>query len=204
MWLSLIRCIYLSKFSRWAFRIRGKRSSSCVNCYCNQVLFRTCAPYCHIVTIVLTATCFLASNYLHLYAIYWTCLGSCLQFECLKKSITKFLAGNQCQGNSNFWIGLVVERYRFSWLHLVQVVMAMYQSRDDTQRRQINAFMTAFQEHPQSWTRVFSSHALYRKFFWNFFIGPVSDKFLQVDTILETTQVGYVILKELWFRLRES
>uniref|UniRef100_A0A7S0M413 Exportin-1 n=1 Tax=Cryptomonas curvata TaxID=233186 RepID=A0A7S0M413_9CRYP len=45
---------------------------------------------------------------------------------------------------------------------LDQVVMAMYQSRDDAQRRQINAFMTAFQEHPQSWTRV--------------------------DTILETTQ----------------
>jgi hypothetical protein len=38
--------------------------------------------------------------------------------------------------------------------HVVQVVMAMYQSRDDAQRRQINAFMTAFQEHPQSWTRV--------------------------------------------------
>ncbi len=37
---------------------------------------------------------------------------------------------------------------------LQQVVMAMYQSRDDAQRRQINAFMTAFQEHPQSWTRV--------------------------------------------------
>jgi hypothetical protein len=40
----------------------------------------------------------------------------------------------------------------------VQVVMAMYQSRDDAQRRQINAFMTAFQEHPQSWTRVSLSH----------------------------------------------
>ena len=32
--------------------------------------------------------------------------------------------------------------------------MAMYTSRDDAQRKQINAFMTAFQEHPQAWTRV--------------------------------------------------
>jgi hypothetical protein len=30
----------------------------------------------------------------------------------------------------------------------------MYTSRDESQRKQINAFMTAFQEHPQSWTRV--------------------------------------------------
>ena len=35
-----------------------------------------------------------------------------------------------------------------------QVVMAMYTCRDDAQRKQINAFMTAFQEHPQAWTRV--------------------------------------------------
>ena len=27
--------------------------------------------------------------------------------------------------------------------------MAMYTSRDDAQRKQINAFMTTFQEHPQ-------------------------------------------------------
>lgn len=32
--------------------------------------------------------------------------------------------------------------------------MAMYTCRDDAQRKQINAFMTAFQEHPQAWTRV--------------------------------------------------
>lgn len=35
-----------------------------------------------------------------------------------------------------------------------QVVIAMYTSKDETQRKQINAFMTSFQEHPQSWTRV--------------------------------------------------
>jgi hypothetical protein len=32
--------------------------------------------------------------------------------------------------------------------------MAMYTSKDAVQRNQINAFMTAFQEHPQAWTRV--------------------------------------------------
>jgi hypothetical protein len=32
--------------------------------------------------------------------------------------------------------------------------MAMYTCRDDSQRKQINAFMTAFQEHPQAWSRV--------------------------------------------------
>lgn len=32
--------------------------------------------------------------------------------------------------------------------------MAMYSCRDDNQRKQINAFMTAFQEHPQAWSRV--------------------------------------------------
>eukprot|EP00960_Hanusia_phi_P076603 768584-Hanusia_phi.AAC.3 len=37
---------------------------------------------------------------------------------------------------------------------LDQVVIAMYTCRDETQRKQINAFMTAFQEHPQAWTRV--------------------------------------------------
>mmetsp|Transcript_33911 Transcript_33911/g.66171 ORF Transcript_33911/g.66171 Transcript_33911/m.66171 type:complete len:1090 (+) Transcript_33911:310-3579(+) len=37
---------------------------------------------------------------------------------------------------------------------LDQVVNAMYTSRDEAQRKQINAFMTQFQEHPQSWTRV--------------------------------------------------
>lgn len=37
---------------------------------------------------------------------------------------------------------------------LDQVVMAMYTCRDDNQRKQINAFMTAFQEHPQAWSRV--------------------------------------------------
>lgn len=36
----------------------------------------------------------------------------------------------------------------------LQVVMAMYSCRDDNQRKQINAFMTAFQEHPQAWSRV--------------------------------------------------
>ena len=47
-----------------------------------------------------------------------------------------------------------------SWMHLevlwlvVQVVMAMYTCKDDNQRKQINAFMTAFQEHPQAWSRV--------------------------------------------------
>jgi hypothetical protein len=35
-----------------------------------------------------------------------------------------------------------------------QVVMAMYTSRDDNERKQINAFMTAFQQHPQAWSRV--------------------------------------------------
>mmetsp|Transcript_15108 Transcript_15108/g.50989 ORF Transcript_15108/g.50989 Transcript_15108/m.50989 type:complete len:1084 (-) Transcript_15108:130-3381(-) len=37
---------------------------------------------------------------------------------------------------------------------LDQVVIAMYTCRDEAQRKQINAFMTAFQEHPQAWTRV--------------------------------------------------
>mmetsp|Transcript_2101 Transcript_2101/g.4795 ORF Transcript_2101/g.4795 Transcript_2101/m.4795 type:complete len:1086 (-) Transcript_2101:355-3612(-) len=37
---------------------------------------------------------------------------------------------------------------------LDQVVSAMYSSQDEAQRKQINAFMTAFQEHPQAWTRV--------------------------------------------------
>lgn len=32
--------------------------------------------------------------------------------------------------------------------------MAMYTCKDDGQRKQINAFMTAFQEHPQAWSRV--------------------------------------------------
>jgi len=32
--------------------------------------------------------------------------------------------------------------------------MAMYTCKDDSQRRQINAFMTSFQEHPQAWSRV--------------------------------------------------
>ncbi|KAJ1472730.1 hypothetical protein T484DRAFT_1839155 [Baffinella frigidus] len=30
-----------------------------------------------------------------------------------------------------------------------QVVVAMYTCRDEAQRKQINAFMTTFQEHPQ-------------------------------------------------------
>jgi exportin-1 len=32
--------------------------------------------------------------------------------------------------------------------------MAMYTCRDDAQRKQINAFMIAFQEHPEAWKRV--------------------------------------------------
>ena len=58
------------------------------------------------------------------------------------------------------FFGLPLEACQASWRrnsHLpcvVQVVMAMYTCKDDNQRKQINAFMTAFQEHPQAWTRV--------------------------------------------------
>ncbi len=53
----------------------------------------------------------------------------------------------------------VMNEERESWWFVLstkqnQVVNAMYTSRDEAQRKQINAFMTAFQEHPQSWTRV--------------------------------------------------
>ena len=49
-------------------------------------------------------------------------------------------------------------------------------------------FMTAFQEHPQSWTRVCALPFRAPEFFAHF-VRPSGYFFCQVDTILETTQV---------------
>jgi hypothetical protein len=86
------------------------------------------------------------------------------------------------------------EWHRHSYDH-AQVVMAMYQSRDDAQRRQINAFMTAFQEHPQSWTRVRVHHTAAAEPICNVTLSSncrcaYRYRSPQVDTILETTQVS--------------
>ena len=72
--------------------------------------------------------------------------------------------------------------------------MAMYTSRDDAQRKQINAFMTAFQEHPQAWTRVDTILEATKYDQSKFFVSPQS-------TVLRTHTQNTHARKRLFFEL---